>query len=114
MVDLYLFLLDQPDEKIDGNICNAGYENHTLLELADIVKNVVGGNLTMDIEPTDDLRSYHVSSTKMRDGLGFMPKHTIEDAVRDLVSAMKSGKLPNSMSDPKYFNINLMKRVDLK
>ena len=114
MVGLYLFLLDQPDEKIDGEIFNAGYENHTLMELAEIVKKVVGEDLPIDVEPTDDLRSYHVSSEKMRRKLGFEPSHTIEDAVRGLVAAMADGRLPNSMDDPRYFNINLMREVDLK
>ena len=114
MVGLYLFLLDQADEKIDGKIYNAGYENFTLLELADIVKGVVGGDIPIDVEPTDDLRSYHVSSEKMRHELGFKPRHTIEDAVRDMVVAFKDGRLPNSMDDPRYFNIELMKKTNLK
>ena len=114
MVDLYLFMLEQPDEKIDGKIYNAGYENFTLLELADIVKGVVGGDIAIDVEPTDDLRSYHVSSEKMRRELGFEPRHTIGDAVRDLVAAFRGGKLPNSMDDPRYFNIELMKKTNLK
>jgi len=114
MADLYLFLLDQPDEKIDGKIFNAGYENHTLMELAEIVRKVVGEDLPIDIEPTDDLRSYHVSSQKMRSELGFEPLYTIEDAVRGLVTAFKEGKLPNSLEDPKYYNINLMKQVELE
>jgi len=114
MADLYLFLLDQPDEKIDGKIFNAGYENHTVMQLAEMVKSAVGGELAIDVEPTDDLRSYHVSSEKMRSELGFEPSHSIEDAVLGLVDAMKDGRLPNSMDDPKYFNINLMKQASLK
>jgi nucleoside-diphosphate-sugar epimerase len=114
MADLYLFLLQQQDEKIDGGIYNAGYENHTLMELAEIVKKVVSDDLPIDVEPTDDLRSYHVSSEKMRTELGFEPSHSIEDAVRGLVDAFESGKLPNSMDDPQYFNINLMKDLALK
>jgi nucleoside-diphosphate-sugar epimerase len=114
MVGLYLFLLDQADEKIDGKIYNAGYENFTLMELADIVKKVGGGDIPIDVEPTDDLRSYHVSSEKMRRELGFEPSHTIEDAVRDIVAALKDGRLPNSMDDPRYFNIEMMKKTELK
>ncbi len=114
MVDLYLFLLDQPDEKIDGKTFNAGYENHTVMQLAEMVKSAVGGDLAIDVEPTDDLRSYHVSSEKMRSELGFEPSHSIEDAVVGLVEAFKDGRLPNSMDDPKYFNINLMKQTHLK
>lgn len=114
MVGLYLFLLQQEDDKIDGKIYNAGYENHTLLELADIVKSVVGEDLEVEIVPTDDLRSYHVSSEKMQRELGFQPSHTIEDAVRDLVAAFEAGKLPDAMDDPRYFNIKLMQEIDLK
>ncbi|MEO5374340.1 MAG: NAD(P)-dependent oxidoreductase [Alphaproteobacteria bacterium] len=113
MVDLYLFLLDQPDAKIDGKIYNAGYENHTLLQLAEIVKGVVGGDIPVDIEPTNDNRSYHVSSEKMRKELGFEPHYTIEDAVRELVEAFKAGKLPNSMTDPRYYNIKLMQQIKM-
>lgn len=114
MANLYLFLLDQPDEKIDGNIYNAGYENFTVMELAEIVRRVVGNDLAIDVEPTDDPRSYHVSSEKMRRELGFQPRRTIEDAVRDMVAAFKAGKLPDSMDDPRYFNIKMMQKVKLK
>ncbi|MBF0354368.1 MAG: SDR family oxidoreductase [Alphaproteobacteria bacterium] len=113
MCDLYLFILDQVDEKIDGKIWNAGFENHTLFDLADIVKKVVGGDLAVDVLPTNDPRSYHVSSEKMRKELGFVPSHTIEDAVRDLVVAFKAGKLPDSLEDPRYFNIKMMQKIKL-
>lgn len=113
MVGLYCLLLDLPDEKIDGKIYNAGYQNYTLLELADIVKRVVDNNLAVDIEETDDLRSYHVSSNKIKNELGFGPTHSIEDAVKDLVAAFQTGKLPDAMNDPRYYNIKMMQQVNL-
>ncbi|MGD0074500.1 MAG: SDR family oxidoreductase [Candidatus Binataceae bacterium] len=114
MADLYVFLLQQPEEKIDGEIYNAGFENHTLDQLAEMVRRQVGNDIMIDVVPTNDLRSYHVSSDKMRRKLGFEPKHTIEDAVRDLVSAFRAGKLPNSLDDPRYFNIKRMQEISLK
>jgi len=114
MADLYTFLLDQPLEKIDGEIYNAGYENFTLMELAEIVRKVVGGDIPIDVEPTDDLRSYHVSSEKIKNELGFEVQYTIEDAVSGLVDAFKEGRLVNSMENPRYFNIKLMQNVSLK
>ena len=48
MANLYIYLLDQEDVKIDGGVFNAGYENHTLMELAEIVRKVVGGDLPID------------------------------------------------------------------
>ncbi|MBL94261.1 MAG: UDP-glucose 4-epimerase [Magnetovibrio sp.] len=114
MANLYLFLLQKDDAEIDGKIYNAGYENHTVMQLAEIVKNVVGDNLTINVEPTDDQRSYHVSSDKIYKELGFKPTHTIEQAVIDLVAAMKDGRLNDTMNNPLYFNIKRMQAVNLK
>jgi len=114
MSDLYVFLLQQPDDKIDGEIFNAGFENHTLMQLADMVSHQVGNDIEVDVVATNDLRSYHVSSQKMRTKLGFEPKHSIEDAVRDLAEAFRAGKLPNSFEDSRYFNIKRMQELSLK
>jgi nucleoside-diphosphate-sugar epimerase len=114
MVGLYVFLLDQPDENIDGKIFNAGYENHTLMELAEIVRGTVDPALPIDVEPTDDLRSYHVSSEKMRRELGFRPSHTIADAVQDLVHAFRDGRLTDPLQNPRYFNIKMMQKIHLR
>ena len=65
MVDVYRHVLKQPDEKVDGGVWNAGYENHSVSQLADIVKNIVGDDLEVVVEATDDNRSYHISSAKL-------------------------------------------------
>lgn len=114
MTDLYLQLLDLPSEKIAGKIFNAGYENHPVEELARIVRDVVGDQVNIITSPTDDLRSYHVSSEKIARELGFVPTHTIDDAVKDLKKAFDEGKVPGSLSDPRYFNVKLMQLIDLK
>ena len=113
--DLYVQLLALPAEKIDGGIWNAGYQNHTVADLATMVKTIVErefpGKTPIEIvtSPTDDLRSYHVSSGKITKDLGFKPKRTVEDAIRDLCAAFKAGKLPGSLTDPRYFNVKVMK-----
>lgn len=89
MTDLYLLLLGQPDARIDGKTFNVGSENLTLLELANIVKTVADDEVSIIVEPTDDLDSYHVSSDRLRRELGFEPSHTVEDAVSDLVAAFR-------------------------
>jgi nucleoside-diphosphate-sugar epimerase len=114
MVGLYLFLLQSPDEKIDGQIFNAGCENLAVMEIAEMVRDAVGPDVDIEVTPTDDNRSYHVSSEKMRHELGFTPTHTITDAARDLARAFAEGKVPNPMTDPKYFNIKLMQEEKLK
>lgn len=116
MVRAYIHVLKQPKEKIHGKTFNVGYHNHTVIELGKMVQNIVGEKRPVDlvVEPTDDNRSYHVSSTKIAKELGFTPKHTIEDAIRDLLEALVAGKLPNSLEDGKYFNIKTMKALNLK
>jgi nucleoside-diphosphate-sugar epimerase len=113
MTDVYLLLLDAPDSAVDGEIFNAGYENFSIMDIAKMVRNVVGLKVDIKVEPTNDNRSYRVSSDKIKRKLGFTTKHTIEDAVRDLKNAFDAGKIPNSFDDDRYFNIKRMKAVHL-
>lgn len=115
MVNLYKLLLTAPEDKVAGQIFNAGYQNYTVAQTAEIVRDVVGremperGGVEIVTTPSDDIRSYRVNADKIRRVLGFVPQHTIEDAVVDLIAAFRAGKLPNSLTDPRYFNIRLMK-----
>ena len=113
MVDLYVQLLELPAERIAGKIYNAGSENFTVKELAEKVRTVVGEHVTMVVEPTNDERSYHISSARIERELGFRPKRTIEDAVGDLVAAFRRGDLPNPLTDKRYFNVQALKAADL-
>jgi nucleoside-diphosphate-sugar epimerase len=111
---LYVQALEWPDEKIDGRIFNAGYENRRVSEIAAIVREIVGPEVQIVTTPTHDNRSYHISSEKIKRELGFVPQHTIGDAVRDLVDAFQAGKIPNSMSDIRYYNIRTMQALNMK
>jgi nucleoside-diphosphate-sugar epimerase len=119
MIDLYTLLLEVPDALIAGKIFNAGYQNYSVAETAQRIREVVLQALPDKREvpvvttPSDDRRSYHLSSRKVQQELGFVPKRTIEDAARDLVGAFRAGKLPNPLTDARYFNIQMMKNVHL-
>lgn len=114
MADLYLKLLAAPDAQIAGKIWNAGYQNLKLREIAELVKRVVGANVGIVTEPTNDNRSYRVSSAKIAREFGFTTRHTVEDAVRDLKAAFDAGKIPNALTDPRYYNIKTMQAINLK
>lgn len=120
MVDVYELVLAAADKVVDGKVYNAGFDNLPVQELAEIVRrivqqdNVVGGPIDLEVQPTDDNRSYHVSSTKIAEELGFKPKRTIEDAVRDLIAAFKDGRLQGTMDDKRYYNIKTMQAISLK
>jgi len=114
MADLYLFLLEQPEQKINKKIYNVGYENFKVKEIAEMVRDTLGGNIPVVATHTTDNRSYHVSSKKIKEELGFEAKHTIQEAIIDLKRAFDEGKIPNPMDDIRYYNIKMMQTVNLK
>ena len=114
MADFYIKSLEWPDASIDGKIYNVGYHNHKVRDIANMVKGVIGEDVKIVTTPTDDNRSYHVSSDKIKRELGFAPKRDVEDAVRDLAAAFKDGRIPDAMTDDRYYNIKRMQRLSLK
>ena len=114
MVKAYLKSLEWPDEAIDGKIYNVGFENFTVAEIAEKVRSVVGPDIDIVMTPSDDNRSYHVSSEKIKRELGFVAQHSVEEAAQDLFAAFQAGKIPNSMKDIKYYNIKTMQNLKLQ
>lgn len=120
MADLYIKLLEYPDALIAGETFNAGYQNHTVSEIANMVKKAVEAEMPelapieIDTTPSNDPRSYHVSSKKIAEKLGFVPQRSVEDAVRDICRAFKAGKLPDSFANDNYFNVKTVKQLELK
>jgi nucleoside-diphosphate-sugar epimerase len=111
MCEVYSLLINSETSKIKGKIFNAGFENKKVIELAEIVKNVMGDDIELIIKETDDQRSYHISSHKIYNELGFKNKFTIADAVTDLKKAFENKLLPNSFDDENYFNIKKMQSI---
>jgi nucleoside-diphosphate-sugar epimerase len=115
--DAVELFLTAPADKVQNEIFNVGYQNLSLMEIAELVRRVVGEEMPdrrrVDIvtTPTDDVRSYHINSDKIKRVLGYVPRHTIEDAIRELCRAFLANKLPNSMEDDRYYNVRLLKRL---
>jgi len=112
--ELYVKCLAWPDAEIDGKIYNAGYQNLSINAIAEVVRNVVGTNVAIEATPTNDNRSYHISSDKIKRELGYEPRHTIEDAVRELKDAFAARKVPDPMNASRYYNIKRMQEIHLK
>lgn len=114
MTDLYVSCLGLPERQIDGKVFNAGYENRSVMDIAEMVRDVVGSSVGLAVEPTDDLRSYHISSARIERELGFRPKHTIPVAIENLAGAFADGRVPGAMDDARYYNIRTMQEAGLK
>jgi len=115
MADLYVRLVGLPRAAVAGKTWNAGYENLTVREIADRVRGVLGDEqIAVVTEPTADLRSYRVCSDRIRQDLGFVPRHSIDDAARGLLAAFRAGQVPDSETDPRYYNIKTMQACRLQ
>lgn len=113
MTDAYLNALEWPSRLIDKKIYNVGYENHSVYDIALMARNVIGTHVSIIKKPTDDHRSYHISSEKIRRELGFNPRRTIEDAVNDLKDAFDKELIPDPMNNIRYYNIKTLQSLSL-
>ncbi|MBI1910259.1 MAG: SDR family oxidoreductase [Deltaproteobacteria bacterium] len=119
IAELYVDLLKRPPEQIGGKTFNACYENFNLKELAEMVRKIVSREMpelqpiAVEMTSTNDIRSYHVSSKKIKKELGWAPKRTLEDAVVDLCHAFRAGKIKNPMTDIRYYNVKAVQASHL-
>lgn len=112
-VSAYLRALES-DYKISG-IFNVASGNYTVGEVADYVKyqlnKRLGINVSIIIKNIKDYRNYKVSIEKAMNVLAFKPKHDIEDIIDSLI---ENEHLFNDFDNPKYYNIEMFKRINLE
>ena len=113
MVSAYLLILRAPIKLIAGEIFNVGYENITVSSIAKKVKKIIGQDVELVTTPTDDNRSYHISSDKILKKLGFTPRYGVEKAIKELKLAFQRKEFKNSLSNEMYFNIKRMQSLNL-
>ena len=118
--DAVELLIKSGSKKIKNQIFNIGYQNLTILEIANLVKKVVEkifpdkGEIKIERVSSDDNRSYHINSDKIKKVLNYIPKRSVEVAVKDLCEAFKKNLLKNSFDKDIYFNIERMKNIKAK
>jgi nucleoside-diphosphate-sugar epimerase len=105
MIRAYHHFLDH-GKRFPG-IFNAGFENISILEIAQRVARHVPAEIV--VTPSNDPRSYRLSSRKLL-ATGFTPQHTVEDGIREVIAAFRSGKLHD---DERCYNIKTMKKLPL-
>jgi len=114
MVDAYLNVLGQEEKKVNTKIYNVGYENQPVIELANLVKKNIEQKVEIIQTETNDNRSYHISSQKIKNELGFANKYSIEDAIIGIKEAFKRNEFVDSLKNDNYFNVKMMKKINLK
>jgi nucleoside-diphosphate-sugar epimerase len=104
ITDLYLFFLDNP--QVTG-VFNAGFENLSIKTIAEMATKKANAKIT--ILPSNDPRSYRVSSDKLL-AAGFRPKKTVENAIDEICAAFRSGALKD---DDQFHNLKWMQKTTL-
>jgi nucleoside-diphosphate-sugar epimerase len=115
MVRAYQLFLEAPGAKIDREAFNVGFQNRSVEDIAKLVRDTIGDKtIELEYSPSNDNRSYHVNSGKIKRVLGFETRFTIEDAIKDITDAFRRGLIPDPMNDPVYSNIKLMQQLRVK
>lgn len=104
ITNLYVFLLDNP--QVTG-VFNAGFENISILEIANRVVEKVDAELV--VTPSNDPRSYRINSDKLL-ATGFKPSKTVDDAINEIIEAYNLGALKN---ETRFHNLKWMQANSL-
>jgi nucleoside-diphosphate-sugar epimerase len=112
MVRAYQCLLEAPGDKVDREAFNVGFQNRSVEDIAKLVRSTLGDHtIELEYTPTDDNRSYHVNSDKIKRVLGFEPQFGIEDAILSIAHAFKAGKIADPFKNTLYSNIKRMQEL---
>jgi len=105
-------------DKISNQIFNVGYQNMSITEIAKVVQKVVQekfpefGSIPIMTTKSDDNRSYHINSDKIKKILDFQPTRSVEDAVKELCNCFKNNLFKNTFEDDFYFNVKRLKKLN--
>jgi nucleoside-diphosphate-sugar epimerase len=115
MVRAYNLFLEAPGDKMDREAFNVGFQNRSVEDIAVMVKDTLGDKaIELEYTPSNDNRSYHVNSEKIKRVYGFEPKYSIEDAIRGIGEAYRAGKIREPLTNTLYSNIKRMQQLGVK
>ncbi len=114
MCNAYEVILFSPTNLVKAEIFNVGFENHSVENLAHIVERNIKKRINIVKQISEDQRSYHISSNKIKHNLNFRTKYDIEDGVLDLIKAFDKNLFTDTLNNEMYFNIKRMKSINLK
>jgi nucleoside-diphosphate-sugar epimerase len=101
-----LTVLEAPEEKVAGNVFNAGRsgENYRKLDLVDEIGKQIDRGKVSYVKRDEDPRDYKVSFDKIRAQLGFETLMTVPDGIAEIIAALDAGAFGDPY-DGRYRNI---------
>jgi len=102
----------QADPSINGPF-NVAYDNFTVGQVGDIVREelmeLTGKHIAIEVANQQDFRNYKVTCEKARTCLGFNPKYSVADTVRNLYQHLSEF---GDFSDKRFYNIQVFKELE--
>lgn len=118
MCRLYELLFKKSFKNICGEIYNCGFQNMKIIDIANKVKNIYekkyDNEIKINITKSNDKRSYHINSSKIKKDLNFIPKYKIDDAINELFKAFEKKDIKNSFKNKNYFNVKKLIELGIK
>jgi nucleoside-diphosphate-sugar epimerase len=116
VADAMIAAYEAPAEKVRGEIFNVLHSNYQIRELAMIVAGsvqlVTGRGIALEEVPAPKLtRDYECSNAKLSVTLGFIPRHSVLEAVTDLLERI-GGANPAELTDPRCYNIRWLELMN--
>jgi len=112
MLRAYHLTLISHDDLINGEVFHIGWDNMSIMEMAQLVSRCVRRVKSNDttpiiIRPAEDMRDYHISSEKIEKVLDFHPLFTLEDMIHELIVLMEAGFITDYTA-PQYHNLKVL------
>jgi len=97
-------VLEAPEEKVRGEVFNVGADenNYTKAMIIDEILSHIDGKVSY-VEKGSDPRNYRVSFAKIKNVLGFEPRHSVKAFVPELIEAVQSGLYLRAGEIPGYY-----------
>jgi nucleoside-diphosphate-sugar epimerase len=109
LIDVYLHFLGNP--QIASGCYNAGFENISILEIANRVTEIIPAEVI--VSESNDPRSYRLDSSKLL-ATGFKPKRSVGQAIREMIELYQQGVLKdNEKSHTVKWMMKLIQTGDL-
>ena len=116
--DALLKLIKTDKKLVQNEIFNVGYQNMSILNIAKKVKKIVEKKLkkeiSLQIVKSNDNRSYHINSDKIKNKIKFKPKYSIDYAVNELCDEFKKNKIKNVFKKNVYYNVKTLMKINAK
>ena len=105
MVRVYQHFVN--NSNIDSGCYNAGFENISILQIAEMVKNKLGAEIV--VSESNDPRSYRQNSDKLLN-TGFKQEYGVDYAINEIIDSYNNNKLNES---DECYTVKKMKSLNL-